>query len=119
MHQIKSPIDLFQRQGMGDHRVNLNLAIHIPVYNFRHINRYPSCPAKGRTAPETAGHQLKKGGNGSLFPAPATPIMMDFPAFMGAFQCDMHHICIADTFKAVICPAATGQLNQMGSQVAR
>ena len=32
---------------------------------------------------------------------------------MGAFQCDTHHICIADTFKAVICPA-TGQLNQMG-----
>ena len=102
---------------MGDHRVNLNLAIHIPVYNFRDI-RAPSCPAKGRAAPGTTGHQLK-GAGADLFASPRHTDNNGFaPAFMGAFQCDTHHICIADTFKAVICPAA-GQLNQMGGQIAR
>ena len=77
MHQIKSPIDLFQRQGMGDHRVNLNLAIHIPVYNFRHIGA-PSCPAKGRTAPGTAGHQLKR-ASADLFASPRHTNYNGFP----------------------------------------
>ena len=37
MHQLKSVVNLVQRQLVGDHWVNLNLADHIPVNNFGYV----------------------------------------------------------------------------------
>ena len=37
MHQIKPFVDIVQAHRVGDHWINLNLAIHIPIDNLRHI----------------------------------------------------------------------------------
>ena len=48
MHQVEGLVDPLQRQGMGDHRVDLDLAIEIPIHDFRHIGTATGA-AKGRT----------------------------------------------------------------------
>ncbi len=37
VHQVKTLVDFLERQHMGDHRVNLDLAVHVPIHNFGHI----------------------------------------------------------------------------------
>ena len=37
VHQIKALVDVIKREFVGDHRVNLNLAVHVPVYDLGHI----------------------------------------------------------------------------------
>ena len=47
VHQIKPLVDLLKLQLVGDHRVDLDLAIHIPSDDFRYI-RAAACAAKRR-----------------------------------------------------------------------
>src|SRR5262249_36175272 len=37
MHEVKPLVDVFQCQRVGDHRVDLDLAVHVPVDDPRHI----------------------------------------------------------------------------------
>jgi hypothetical protein len=37
MHQIESLVDVGERHHVGDHRVDLDLAVHVPVDDFGHI----------------------------------------------------------------------------------
>ena len=46
---------------MGDQVVDVDLALHIPVYNFGHIGAAP-CTTKGRAFPLAASDQLKRAG---------------------------------------------------------
>ena len=58
MHQIKPLIDLIECQFMGDHRINFDLTIHIPIDKFWHIAA-PFRAAKGRAFPDAPCHKLK------------------------------------------------------------
>src|SRR3546814_3463109 len=39
VHQVEALVDLFQRQHMGDHRVDLDLAVHVPVDDLGYVGR--------------------------------------------------------------------------------
>src|SRR3981081_7851 len=46
MHQVEPLVDGRERHGMRDHRVDLDLAVHVPVDDFRHVGAAP-CTAEG------------------------------------------------------------------------
>src|ERR1700737_3323264 len=49
VHQIESLVDLFQFKDVCDHRIDLNLSVHVPVDDFWHVHRrtpYPSRPGR-------------------------------------------------------------------------
>ena len=58
MHQVERLVDAFQWQGMGDHGVDGDLAVHVPVHDLGHIGATLGA-AKGRAFPDAAGHQLE------------------------------------------------------------
>ena len=50
MHEIKSGIDLGERHGVGDHFIDMDLALLVPVHDFRYVGP-ASCDTKGRPEP--------------------------------------------------------------------
>src|SRR6478752_2986115 len=65
VHQIESLVDLFQFEDVGDHRIDLDLPVHVPVNDFRHVGA-ASRAAECRTLPDAAGHQLERPGRDFL-----------------------------------------------------
>ena len=59
MHQIETVIDVFQLQLVRNHRVDLDLAVHIPINNLGYIGT-PACTAKGSATPASTCHQLER-----------------------------------------------------------
>src|SRR5690606_19792947 len=61
MHQIEPLVDVGKRHRVGDHRINLDLAVHIPVDDLRHV-----CAAAGATEsgafPHPSGDELEGAG---------------------------------------------------------
>jgi hypothetical protein len=45
VHQVEALVDVLERHGVGDHRVDLDLAVHVPVDDLRHV-RAPRAPPK-------------------------------------------------------------------------
>src|ERR1700760_2691899 len=58
VHQVEALVDVFQLQRMGDHRIDLDLAAHVPVDDLRHVGTAASA-AKGRALPDAAGDELE------------------------------------------------------------
>src|SRR3546814_5559405 len=85
MHQVESVVDVFKRQDMGDQIIDIKLAVHIPIDDFRHIGATARA-AKGRSLPLPPRKQLERprGDFGARFGhADNNPLA---PAFMAAFQ---------------------------------
>src|SRR5438309_8530319 len=59
VHQIESLVDLLKLEDVGDHRIDLDLSVHIPVDDFRHIGAAASA-AERRALPDPAGNQLER-----------------------------------------------------------
>ena len=38
MHQVEAIVDLLQREGVGDHWVDINFTIHVPINNFWYMD---------------------------------------------------------------------------------
>src|SRR5215831_14382539 len=54
VHQVEPLVDVRQRHGVGDHRIDLDLALHVPIDDFRHVcaaARATEC----RSLPDAAG----------------------------------------------------------------
>src|SRR5690242_436016 len=103
---------------MGDHRVNLDSSVHVPVDNFRHIGAAASA-AKSGASPHPAGHQLER-TRGNFLPGAGNA---DSPAAMTAFERGPHQIYVTDTFESIIRPtdlvgAAFGHIDEMRNEFA-
>ena len=61
MHQVERFIDIVERHCVGDHRVNLNLAVHVPIDYARNIGAALGA-AKRCAAPHATGDQLERAG---------------------------------------------------------
>ena len=93
MHQIKAVVDLVKAELMGDHRVYFDLAVHIPIDNFRHI-RPPGRAAECRTAPHPARDQLER-PRADLGTRRRHPDDDAFaPALMGGLKRCAHHVTL-------------------------
>ena len=98
MHQIKSLIDFIKRQRVGDHRVDIDLAIHIPIDNLWHISS-ATRPSKGGATPASSSYQLERTGADFLTRTGNANNDRFTPSFMRTFKRLTHNLDIADTFK--------------------
>ena len=61
MHEVEPPVDLVEAEPRGDHRVDLDLAGHVPVDDPRHVGA-PARAAEGRAFPDAARDELEGAG---------------------------------------------------------
>ena len=101
---------------MGDHRVDLDLAVHVPIDDPRHIGA-PARAAEGCTAPAPSGDELE-GPSGDLRTCWRDANDDAFaPTFVASFQRGAHDLHIAGRIEGVV-RAAAGELHQMADQIA-
>src|SRR5277367_1769491 len=116
VHQIEGVVDLRQRHGVGDQVVDIDLPVHVPVDDLRHVGP-PLGAAEGRAPPDAAGDQLERAGGDFLPGAGDADDHALAPTLVAAFQRLAHHIDVADAFERVV-DAAVGQvgdgLNDVG-----
>src|SRR5882672_4250098 len=115
VHQVEGVVDLLDRHGVGDQRIDVDLAVHVPVDDLGHVA--PSLGAAERRAqPVPASHELE-GPRGDLLTGAGDADDHRFaPAAMTAFQRLAHQLGVADTFEAVV-GAAVGEFDQVRHQV--
>src|SRR5262245_11531673 len=58
VHQIESFIDLIKLEHVGDHRIDLDFSVHVPVDDLRNVGA-AFRPAESGAAPDAAGHKLE------------------------------------------------------------
>src|SRR6185295_17967805 len=65
VHQLEALVDLLELQHMGDHRVDCDLARHVPVDDLRHVGAALGA-AEGGAAPVAARNELERAGGDLL-----------------------------------------------------
>src|SRR5690606_29819861 len=109
-------VDVFELQRVRDQVVDVDLAVHVPVDDLRHVG--PSaCPAERRALPYASGHKLEGTGRDLLPCAGDTDDDADAPTLVAAFEGLAHRLDVADAFEAVI-GTALGQVDQIGHEIA-
>src|SRR5580698_9171438 len=116
VHQIESLVDLLELEDMGDHRVDLDLAVHVPVDDFRHVGAAARATQR-RALPDPAGHQLERSRGDFLAGFRHPDHHRHGPAAVTGFQRLPHHGGIAGAVEGVI-GAAIGQRDQMLDNIA-
>src|SRR5689334_21300429 len=101
---------------MGDHRIDLDLSVHVPVDDLRHVSA-PARAAERGAFPDAAGHQLERPG-GDL-PAGLGDADDDggAPATVAAFQRLAHHRDVAGAVEGKV-GTAVGEPNQVLDDIA-
>src|SRR6185437_629954 len=111
VHQIKALVDVLELQHMGDHRVDLDLAVHVPVDDFRHIGAAARATERG-ALPDPAGDELERTRGDFLAGFRDADHDRDAPAAMTGFQRLAHHGGVAGAVEGEI-RAAVGQPDQV------
>src|SRR5438309_6399336 len=100
---IRSNPLLMSGSGMvwGDHRIDLDLTLHVPIDDFRHVCA-PTRAAERRSLPDAAGDQLERPGRD--FRAGRRDADDDglSPAAMACLQRLAHHGDIAGAIERVV-----------------
>ena len=86
---------------MGDQIVNIDLAIHVPIHNLRHI-RPPLRTAKRSALPNPPRHQLKRARRNLLSCAGDANNDAFAPTLVTALQGLSHDFRITDAFERVV-----------------
>src|SRR5262249_52472646 len=121
VHQVESLVDVRQRHGVGDHRIDLDLAVHVPVDAFRHVGSAARSAERG-AFPDAAGDQLEwtgcdlRAGRGDADDDGLSP------AAMAGLQCLAHHRDVAGAVEGVIgtadlVGAALGHVDEVGDEI--
>src|SRR5579872_861982 len=116
VHQVEAVIDLVERHGVGDQVVDIDLAVHVPIDDARHVGA-AARPAKGGALPDAPGDELERPRRNLLAGAGDADDDADPPAAMTAFKRLTHRRDIADALEAVI-GAALGEVDEIGHEVA-
>ena len=77
VHQVEDLVDLLEFKDVSDHRVDLDLSVHVPVDDFRHVGAAARAAERG-AFPGPAGDPLERAG-GNFLPDSATPVTTDTP----------------------------------------
>src|SRR6476660_4807997 len=85
VHQIEALVDFLQLEDMGDHRIDLDLSVHVPVNDLRHIGAATRAAERG-AFPHAAGHKLERTGRDFLSGFGDADDDGNAPATMAAFQ---------------------------------
>src|SRR4029079_12012564 len=101
LHQLEALVDVAERHGVRDQVVDVDLLVHVPIDDLRHIRAAPGT-AERRALPDPPGDQLERTGGNLLAGTGDADDDRDSPALVGAFQRLAHGLHIADAFEAVI-----------------
>src|SRR6516162_2160924 len=122
VHQVEPLIDVRKPHGVRDHGVDLDLALHVPVDNFRHIGATAGA-AEGGALPDPAGDELER--TGCYFRTRRRHADNDglAPAAMAGLERLAHHRDVAGAVEAVVgAPDLVGaplcHVDEMRDQVA-
>src|SRR5262249_52227681 len=114
-HQIKTLVDVLQRERMGDQIVDVDLPLHVPVDDFWYVGASLGA-AKGGSLPHTTGHQLEGASGNFLTRSGDADDHTDAPPPVAAFKRLSHGPDIADALEAAV-GAALGQVHQVGDEI--
>ena len=115
VHEMEGIVDLLDRHDVGDQRIDVDLPVHVPVDDLRHVA--PALGAAERRAhPVPAGDELERARRDLLAGARDADDHRLAPAAMAAFQRLAHQLGVADAFEGII-GAAVGQLDEMRHEV--
>ena len=116
MHEVEGVVDFFQRHGVRDQIVDVDLSLHVPIDDFRHVGAASGAAERG-AFPRAARDKLERPGGNFLARAGNADDDRHAPALVATFQRLPHDLHIADAFEGVI-GAAIGQSDKMGDQIA-
>src|SRR4029450_8345905 len=116
MHQIESLVDLLERHDVSNEVVDVDLLIHVPVDDLRHV------PASARSAersafPHPTRHQLERPGLDLLPRTGNADDHRDAPAAVTALERLAHQLDVPYALEAVV-RAAVGEGDQMRHDIA-
>src|ERR1700759_4045967 len=98
LHQLEALVDVVQRHRVGDQIVDVDLAVHVPVDDLRHLGAAAHATERG-ALPHATGHELERTRPDLLTRSRDTDDDALAPAAMGAFQRLAHDIDVADAFE--------------------
>src|SRR5262245_7013192 len=121
VHQVEALVDVGKRHRMGDHRVDLDLPVHIPVDDLGHVGAAARA-AEGGALPHASGDKLERPRRDLLAGAGNADNHADAPATVAAFQRLAHHRDIAGAVESVIgaadlVGAVLGHIDEMRDEV--
>src|SRR6516164_130089 len=100
VHELKGVVDLLQWHDVGDEVVNVDLLVHVPLDDLRHVGTAAGT-AEGSALPDAPGHQLER-PRLDLLPRPGhADDDRDAPAAVTAFERLAHEVDVADALEAV------------------
>src|SRR6185437_7005656 len=101
VHQLERLVDSRQRQLVRDQAVDVDLAVHVPVDDARHVGAAARTAERG-PAPDPPGDQLERTGL-DLLPRPGQADDRRLaPAAVATLQRLAHQIDVADALEAVV-----------------
>src|SRR5689334_1228537 len=98
MHQVEPLVDIVQRQLVGDQIVDIDLPLHVPVDDLRHVGASPRA-AEGGALPYPAGDQLERPRRDFLAGPRDPDDDADPPSAMAAFERLAHDADIPDALE--------------------
>src|SRR5260370_34170784 len=90
VHQIEALVDLLQFEDVRNHRVDLDLSVHVPIDDFRHVGAAARAAERG-AFPDTAGHELERPGGDLLARLGDADDHGDAPAAMASLERLAHY----------------------------
>src|SRR5215218_1415998 len=116
VHQIEALVDLLQLENVGDHRIDLDLSVHVPVDDFWDVGAATRA-AEGGAFPHPAGDELERPGRDFLAGFGYPDHDRDAPAAMARLERLAHHSGVAGAIEGVV-GAAVSERDQMRHDVA-
>ena len=101
---------------MRDQIVDVDLAVHVPVDDLRHVGAAARA-AERRALPHAAGDELERARLDLLAGAGDADDHRDAPAAVAALERLAHHVDVADALEAVV-GAAAGELDEVRHEIA-
>src|SRR6185312_3742859 len=122
VHEIKTLVDVLELQRVGDHRVDLDLAVHVPVDDLRHVGAAARA-AEGGAHPASPGDKLERSRRDFLASTGNADDHRLAPTAMRAFERLAHDLGVAGAVESVVgaadlVGAALGHVDEMGDHVA-
>src|SRR5450631_4804966 len=104
MHQLERLVDIAERHLMRDEVVDVDLAVHVPIDDLRHVGA-PARAAEGGALPNAPRHQLEWPRGNLLACSGDTNDHRHAPAAVAALERLTHQIDVADALEAIVGPA--------------
>ena len=116
MHEVEAVVDFVARKLVGDHWVDLDLAVHVSVGDLWNV-RPNSCSGEGRATPTANCHQLKPAGGEFCASWCHSDDDASAPTFVRRIQRSAHNAHVASCVEGVVYTTA-GKIDEMRHHIA-